>query len=419
MTKRLILIDGSGFIFRAYHAMAHGAKPLTRSDGTPVGAVYVFTNMLIKLIDELHADYMAVIFDAGRKTFRNRLYPEYKANRPPAPDDLVPQFPLVREAAEALSLPAIELADYEADDLIATYTKLARAKGIEVVIVSSDKDLMQLIGEGVSMYDGMKQKTIGPEQVMEKFGVPPAKVRDVLALIGDTSDNIPGIPGIGPKTAAELITQFESFEGVLSRSAEIKQPKRREAVEQNAEKARLSYELIGLCETVPPPIALEALALRKPEPEALLAFLRRMEFRTLAAKFEQKFGIQTVPSPPAPRSSASYELVQDLEALARWIAAAKAAGHVAFDTETTSLNAMTAERMEEVVIMVLSVIIKSNRHSDPERSEGEEPLSLREFRFAQHDASAREAKIIQPRRLIKPEITLTAENLKNCGGNSP
>jgi DNA polymerase-1 len=345
--KRLTLIDGSGFIFRAYHAMAHAAKPLTRSDGTPVGAVYVFTNMLIKLTQDLHADYMAVIFDAGRKTFRNRLYPEYKANRPPAPDDLIPQFPLVREATEALGLPAIELADYEADDIIATYTKLARELGIEVVIVSSDKDLMQLIGDGVSMYDGMKDKTIGPEQVFEKFGVPPSKVRDVLALIGDTSDNIPGIPGIGPKTAAELITQYQDFEGLLAHAGEIKQPKRREAVEQNIAKARLSYELIGLCDTVPLPATLDSLALREPDSAATIAFLRKMEFKSLAAKLEQKHGIKPEAAAPAPAPAmthaAHYELVQDEAALTRWINAAKSAGHVAFDTETTSLNAMRAE----------------------------------------------------------------------------
>jgi len=340
--KKLYLIDGSGFIFRAYHSL----PPLNRSDGTPAGAVYGFLNMLLKLMDGAEASHMAVIFDAGRQTFRNRLYPEYKAHRPPAPEDLIPQFPLVREATQALSLPAIELADYEADDLIATYTKLARAEGMEVVIVSSDKDLMQLIGDHVSMYDGMKQKTIGREQVIEKFGVPPEKVHDVLALIGDTSDNIPGIPGIGPKTAAELITQFESFEGVLARAGEIRQPKRREAVEQNADKARLSYALVALCDTVPLPAPLDSFALKKPEPEALLAFLRRMEFKSLTAKFEQKFGLSSLPASVLPdlhSLPSSYELVQDKSSLARWVAAAKSTGYVAFDTETTSLNAMRAE----------------------------------------------------------------------------
>jgi DNA polymerase I len=352
--KKLYLVDGSGFIFRAYHSL----PPLNRSDGTPAGAVYGFINMMLKLVDGAKADYMAVIFDAGRKTFRNRIYPAYKAHRPPAPEDLVPQFPLVREATEALGLPAIELEDYEADDIIATYTKLGRAAGLEVVIVSSDKDLMQLIADGVSMYDGMKSKTIGETQVIEKFGVPPAKVRDVLALIGDTSDNIPGIPGIGPKTAAELIGQFENFEGVLARAGEIKQPKRREAVLQNIDQARLSYELIGLCETVPVLPKLEELAVRPPEAETLLAFLRRMEFKSLTARFEQKFGVippppaggrpggglpSPHPNPPPTGEGIHYELVRDAATLAHWIAKAKTVGYVAFDTETTSLNAMRAE----------------------------------------------------------------------------
>ena len=340
MTKKLYLIDGSGFIFRAYHSL----PPLLRSDGTPTGAVYGFVNMLTKLVEGTQADYMAVIFDAGRHTFRNRLYPEYKAHRPPAPEDLVPQFPLVREATEALSLPAIELVDFEADDIIATYTKQARAQGIEVVIVSSDKDLMQLIGDGVSMYDGMKQKTIGIPAVMEKFGVPPEKVRDVLALIGDSSDNVPGVPGIGPKTAAELINQYGDFDALFAHTAEIKQPKRREALEQNREKARLSYELITLREDVPVPIPLEELVLRTPDNEKLLAFLRNMQFKSLVSKAEQKFGITPTHTPAQMKTEKTeYELVQDIESLNRWLMAAKERGHVAFDTETTSLNAMRAE----------------------------------------------------------------------------
>jgi DNA polymerase-1 len=351
--ERLYLIDGSGFIFRAYHSL----PPLNRSDGTPTGAVYGFINMILKLVEGADATHMAVIFDAGRTTFRNRIYPQYKAHRPPAPEDLVPQFPLVREATVALGLPSIELADYEADDIIATYTRLARGHGMEVVIVSSDKDLMQLIGHGVSMYDGMKQKVIGPEQVIEKFGVGPDKVHDVLALIGDSSDNVPGVPGIGPKTAAELIAQFGDLEGVLARASEIRQPKRREAIEQNIDKARLSYELIGLCDTVPTPATLDDFALKKPEHGALLGFLRQMEFKSLVSKFEQKFGIAPSPASAMNRPAASpekgvqgesaaprqYELVQDEKALARWITAATSAGIVAFDTETTSLNAMQAE----------------------------------------------------------------------------
>jgi DNA polymerase-1 len=341
--KKLVLIDGSGFIFRAYHAIQ---RPLTRSDGTPVAAVYGFVTMILKLMQDHPADAMAVIFDAGRQTFRNRIYPQYKAHRPPAPEDLVPQFPLVRDATVALSLPSIELADYEADDLIASYTRAARAQGMEVVIVSSDKDLMQLIGDGVSMYDAMKSKPIGAQQVMEKFGVTPDKVRDVLALIGDTSDNIPGVPGIGPKTAAELIQEFGTVENLLAHTDAIKQPKRREALEQNAANARLSYELIGLCETVPLPATLEDFTIRERDNAKLLTFLQAMEFKTLAARLEEKTGIKApAPAmqakPDAP--SAQYALVRDEATLQRWVNAARTAGCVAFDTETTSLDAMEAQ----------------------------------------------------------------------------
>jgi len=339
--KRLYLIDGSGFIFRAYHAIQ---QKLTLSDGTPVTAVYGFVNMLLKLTQDNASDYIAVIFDAGRQTFRNRIYPEYKAHRPPPPDDLIPQFALVREATEAMNLPAIELADYEADDLIATYTRLAQEQGMEVVIVSSDKDLMQLINDNVSMYDGMKQKTIGHEQVVEKFGVPPEKVRHVLALIGDTSDNIPGVPGIGPKTAAELIIQFGDVESLLAGTDAIKQVKRREVLVENAAKARLSYELIGLCDNVPLPATLEELILRAPDPEKLLTFLRRMEFKSLVAKLETKFGVKAPALEIAPSThTQEYELVQDNARLQHWIKTAKVVGKVAFDTETTSLGGMQAE----------------------------------------------------------------------------
>ena len=366
MTKKLYLIDGSGFIFRAYHAL----PPLTRSDKTPVGAVYGFLTMIMKLMEGKEAGYMAVIFDAARITFRNRIYDQYKAHRPPAPEDLIPQFPLVRDATDALGLPRIEVADYEADDVIATYAKQAREQGMEVVIVSSDKDLMQLIGDGVSMYDAMKQKQIGPEQVREKFGVGPEQVRDVLSMIGDSSDNIPGIPGIGPKTAAELIAQFGSLEGVLTRAAEIKQPKRRDTVLQNIEQARLSHELIGLIHDVPVPIALDAMAVKPIDNEVLLNFARLMEFKSLINKLAGKGGGEVAAFAQAPANRVipaqagisgdaaldsavkpqndgiafgDYTLISDAATLSRWIDEARRAGIVAFDTETTSLNAMQAE----------------------------------------------------------------------------
>lgn len=283
----LMLIDGYGFVFRAYHSM----PPLTRPDGTPVGAVYGFTNMLIKMINSHKVDYIAVVFDAGRKTFRNEIYPEYKANRPPAPDDLIPQFPLVREAASALNIATIEMEGYEADDIIATYARHARQQDCKLTIVSSDKDLMQLIGDdGVVMYDPMKNKIIGIPEVVEKFGVTPDKVLDVLSLMGDSSDNIPGVPGIGPKTAAELVMQFGGLDEILKRAGEIKQNKRRETIIENTDKALLSRELITLNDEVPLQLDSDfaALKLKEINYNQLAVFLNEQGFKSLVAKFQGK-----------------------------------------------------------------------------------------------------------------------------------
>ena len=244
----LYLVDGSGFIFRAYHAL----PPLSRkSDGLPTGAVSGFCNMLWKLIEDMKdgdkPSHLAVIFDAGRKSFRNDIYTEYKAHRPDPPDDLIPQFPLTREATRAFGVPAIEKEGYEADDLIATYVRHAREAGAKVTIVSSDKDLMQLVQDGsVDMLDTMKNKHIGEAEVIERFGVPPGKVIDVQALAGDSVDNVPGVPGIGVKTAAELIGTYGDLETLLARAPDIKQPKRREALIANADKARISLKLVTL-----------------------------------------------------------------------------------------------------------------------------------------------------------------------------
>jgi len=350
MTKSLYLIDGSGFIFRAYHAM----PPLTNPQGTPVGAVYGFVNMVRKLMDGQDCNHVVVVFDAARKTFRNRIYAEYKAHRPPAPDDLIPQFAIVREATDALNLPRIEMDDYEADDIIATYAKRAQKEGFEVTIVSSDKDLMQLIGPRVHMYDAMKDKKIGDAEVMEKFGVKPDKVLEVLSLIGDSSDNVPGVPGIGPKTAAELINEYGDLETLLARAAEIKQPKRREVLQQNADAARLSRQLITLKEDVPGLPELGELAVRTPDPNKLIAFLTQQGFKSLVARMEKKSAEhrvlsaekETANSPPTTQHSAlstHYTLIRDEETLKSWIAKATQKGIVAFDTETTSLNAMQAE----------------------------------------------------------------------------
>lgn len=343
--KRLYLVDGSGYIFRAYHSL----PPLTRPDGTPVGAVYGFINMLLKLMDGMQqSTHLAVIFDAARKTFRNDIYPEYKAHRPPAPEDLIPQFPIVREATRALNIPAIELDNYEADDLIASYARIARAQGYEVVIVSSDKDLMQLVKEGISLLDPMKNKTIGKAEVLEKFGVAPELVVDAQALIGDASDNVPGVPGIGPKIAAELIGQFGSLEGVLNNTAQIKQAKRRESLEQFAEQARISRQLVELKSDVPLPEPLDALVLQAPVPEVLIPFLRQQNFKSLLTKAEEKFaagGITVVQEAIAIEEpkKAEYVLVSDEATLTCWIAEAEAKGAVAVDTETTGLDALQVD----------------------------------------------------------------------------
>jgi DNA polymerase-1 len=350
---RLVLIDGSGFIFRAFHAL----PPMTRPDGTPVNAVFGFANMLARLLANHEGTHIAVVFDAARETFRNRLYPAYKAQRPDPPPELIPQFALVREATEVFGVPALEAPDWEADDLIAAYARAATEAGGEAVIVSSDKDLMQLIGPGVSMMDPIKQKPIGPAEVLEKFGVGPDKVIDVQALAGDSVDNVPGVPGIGLKTAAQLITEYGDLETLLARAGEIRQPKRREALIENAEKARISYELVRLRPDAPMPRALPALVAKAPDRAALETWLRAQGFRSILARMgfdgnaaatpaAAAVGETAAASTPAPAVPPAefgrYETVTTLARLREWIAEATAAGLVAFDTETDSLDAMRA-----------------------------------------------------------------------------
>jgi DNA polymerase-1 len=336
--KHLYLIDGSGFIFRAFH----GLPMMTRSDGVPTNAVYGFSTMLIRLMVDSDADHVAVVFDAGRKTFRNDIYPDYKAHRPPPPEELVPQFALVREAAKAFGVAQVELEGFEADDLIATYARLAATQGAKVTIVSSDKDLMQLVQDGVGLLDPLKNKPIGAAEVIEKFGVPPAKVVDVQALIGDPTDNVPGVPGIGVKTAAELICQYGDLDTLLARAGEIKQPKRRETLLTNIDKARMSRELVRLKDDAPTPISLAEMERRAPDHEALLAFLTRMEFRSLLAKLgTAEIHTQAAPAQTAAPETA-FELIQDEERLQVWIDQAMEAGLVAVDTETTGLDALSA-----------------------------------------------------------------------------
>ena len=366
---RLYLVDGSGYIFRAYHAL----PPLTRkSDGAPVGAVAGFCNMLWKLICDMrdaHADdaptHLAVVFDSPGKTFRSDIYPLYKAHRPPAPEDLIPQFPMVREATAAFGVCSVEQAGFEADDLIATYARAARDRGGEVVIVSSDKDLMQLVGEGVSLMDPVKQTRIGREQVIEKFGMGPEKVVEIQALAGDSADNVPGAPGIGVKTAAQLLEMFGDLDTLLARAGEIKQPKRRETLIEFADQVRVSRELVKLRSDAPEPLPIEAFAIRDPDPASLKDYLNHMEFRTLAARVNQAGGGGSRPAPSAsppkdlsapvsrvlhgvrPEMEAvesqtidttAYACIQDLDALDALIARARSAGVIAFDTETDSLS---------------------------------------------------------------------------------
>jgi DNA polymerase-1 len=372
----LYLVDGSGYIFRAYHAL----PPLTRSDGTPVGAVLGFTNMLLRLMAGHQGDHLAVIFDAGRDTFRNQIYAEYKANRDEPPDDLIPQFGLVREATRAFNVPAIEKPGFEADDLIACYAHSARKAGMQVTIVSSDKDLMQLVGEGIEMLDPIKNKPIREPEVLERFGVTPDKVVFVQSLAGDSTDNVPGVPGIGVKTAAELINTYGDLETLLKRAGEVKQPKRRASLLENAEKARLSYRLVKLDSECGMPVPIGELGIRKPDPKVLVGFLATQGFRSVITRMKSEglvdgdFDVESVPrmsngalplgqpsrdgqsigsAVPAPTeipqptvrpgANGGYALIQTIRDLEACIARAYEAGLIAVDTETTGLNAHTCD----------------------------------------------------------------------------
>ncbi|PYE83821.1 DNA polymerase I [Pseudoroseicyclus aestuarii] len=353
----LHLIDGSAFIFRAYHAL----PPLTRkSDGLPVGAVSGFVNMLQRYVDGNTGPdaptHVAVVFDKGSHTFRNDMYDQYKANREAMPEDLRPQIPLTRRATEAFNIACKELAGFEADDIIATLSCQAREAGGRVTILSSDKDLMQLVGDGVEMLDPMKNVRIDREGVMAKFGVAPDRVVDVQALAGDSVDNVPGAPGIGVKTAALLINEFGDLESLLSRAEEIKQPKRRQTLIEHAEQIRLSKRLVALDCNTPLDFTLDELEVRDPDPEALLAFLSEMEFRTITRRVAEKLGaeasvIEDRPDAGAPVQAQeaapidpdAYECVRDAAALQVWIDRIYEAGYVAWDTETNGLDEMRAE----------------------------------------------------------------------------
>jgi DNA polymerase-1 len=388
----LYLIDGSGYLFRAYHAL----PPLSRkSDGLPTGAVAGYCNMLWKLLEDMKGwetpTHLAVVFDKSEETFRNKIYPQYKAHRPPAPEDLIPQFPLVRDATRAFGVAVVEELGYEADDLIATYARLAKEAGARVTIVSSDKDLMQLVVDGkVQMLDTMKNKRISSAEVMERFGVTPDKVVEVQALAGDSVDNVPGVPGIGVKTAAELLGIYGDLETLLKRAGEIKQPKRRETLMANVENARISLKLVTLDDHAKLDADIDEFGLHEPEASTLIPFLKAMEFGALTKRVAAHFKIDNVddiaaapdpaqakrtapsePAPvpvktkaplPAPRAAVAsgpgavmdqelllrkidhskYETVTTLAQLDRWIARAREEGRVCVDTETTSLDALQA-----------------------------------------------------------------------------
>ena len=345
-TDHFYLIDGSGYIFRAYYAL----PPLSRkSDGLPTGAVNGFCTMLYKLLEDSRSDdsknkptHFAVIFDSARKNFRNEIYEDYKANRTEAPEDLVPQFEYIRKSVEAFNVVSAEMLNYEADDLIATYTEHILKKGAKVTIISADKDFMQLVKPGVRLYDPMKSKVLGNKEVKEKFGVEPNRVIDVQALAGDASDNIPGVPGIGIKTAAELINKYKSLEKLLEKASEIPQYKRRETILQNKDKALLSRKLVELKIDVPVKQKLETFELKKIDKQKLYDFLREMEFNRLLSQVISHYG-EPIGKKIENKNSAKFNLKQyktilKIDELENWIKKIEEKGIVAVDTETDSLN---------------------------------------------------------------------------------
>ncbi|MDC3007128.1 DNA polymerase I, partial [Candidatus Pelagibacter sp.] len=355
-TDHFYLIDGSGYIFRAYYAL----PPLTRkSDGLPTGAVSGFCSMLFKLLEDSKSNqnlqkptHFAVIFDSARKTFRNEIYSDYKANRSEAPDDLAPQFDYIRKSVLAFNLPSVELINYEADDLIATYTDKILKEGAKVTIVSSDKDLMQLFKKNVRIYDPMKNKFISEEDVQNKFGVDSSKVIDVQALAGDSSDNVPGVPGIGVKTAAELINKYGNLEKLLKSANEIKQNKRRETLIENKDKALISKKLVTLEHNAPVNENLNDFKLKEIDKDKLYQFLREMEFNRLLSSAISVYGEPNLESIKSDTKSykkqktidkKEYHLITDIKQLDKWIEEAEEFGEVAVDTETSSLDPHQAD----------------------------------------------------------------------------
>ena len=356
-TDHFYLIDGSGYIFRAYYAL----PPLTRkSDGLPVGAVSGFCNMLFKLLEDAKSEsnddkptHFAVIFDSARKNFRNEIYSEYKANRSDAPDDLIPQFDFIRKSVLAFNLPSIEQLNYEADDLIATYVQQISRAGAKTTIVSSDKDLLQLYGKNTRVFDPMKNKFLGLEDIKQKFGVKPEQIIDVQSLAGDTSDNVPGVPGIGIKTAAELINKFGTLEELLKKAHTIKQNKRRETLIENNDKALISKKLVTLKKDVPVKDKLEDMILKDIDKDKLYSFLREMEFNRLLSSAISTYGeygfgkinekLINITSKNDKISRDKYFLFQNENEIEDWLKKADDIGEFAIDTETSSLDAHQAD----------------------------------------------------------------------------
>ena len=354
-TDHFYLIDGSGYIFRAYYAL----PPLSRkSDGLPTGAVSGFCSMLFKLLEDSRSDdsihrptHFVVIFDSARKNFRNDIYSEYKANRSEAPEDLVPQFEYIRKSVEAFNLPSIELSNYEADDLIATYTKQIIKVGAKVTVISSDKDLMQLVSDKVRLYDPMKSKVLGEKEVVEKFGVQPNQVIDVQSLAGDSSDNIPGVPGIGIKTASELINKYKTLDVLLKKADEIPQNKRRETLLANKDKALLSRQLVTLKDDVPVKDKLSSFLLKEVQKEKLYDFLRKMEFNKLLSRAigfygetgKKKSELNTTKTQSSKINTKAYESIINEKSLDKWLKILNEQSVIAVDTETSSLNPLEAD----------------------------------------------------------------------------
>ncbi len=347
-TDHFYLIDGSGYIFRAYYAL----PPLTRkSDGLPVGAVSGFCNMLFKLLEDSKSSenlekptHFAVIFDSARKNFRNEIYSDYKGNRSDAPDDLIPQFDYIRKSVLAFNLPSIEMLNYEADDLIATYVEQILKEGAKVTIVSSDKDLMQLFKKKVRIYDPMKNKFISNDDVINKFGVQPDKVIDVQSLAGDSTDNVPGVPGIGVKTAAELIKEYGNLENLLKNANKIKQNKRRETLLENKDKALISKKLVTLKNDVPVKDKLTDFILKNVDVDKLYNFLREMEFNRLLSSAISVYGQSKFNNEVKEKKESSkiskdkYALIKNLSEIKDWMQEAEEVGEFSIDTETDSLD---------------------------------------------------------------------------------